>query len=180
MGYTNILRDLSYFSKKKNKERENNIEKRYNIEDYKFYKKRIFQLVKDIMQKRCKDEKIIQSFDYFIGEAVEYLQFKDKASVLQEEYKDISLNNNKTAQRMNDISFNEIILYQKQNINKVQNNTVDIEKTGIVKRRCSREKDKIQLPELKNVNLRDVKFKHKDIRKKNNVLHKYENKEEKQ
>lgn len=179
MDYTNILRDLSYFSKKKNKQRENNIEKHYNIEDYRFYKKRIFQLVKDIMQKRCKDETIIQSFDYFVGEAVEYLQFKDKATVLQEEYKDISLNNNKTRQKMSDISFNEIILYQKQNINKLRNNTVDIEKTGIVKR-CSREKDKIQLPELKNVNLRDVKFKDKDIRKKNNVLHTYENKEEKQ
>lgn len=63
----------------------------YKSVEYKFYRKRIFQLVKDIMNKKNTDTEIKKSLGHFINHAIEYIQFNDKVDIIQDEYKDIDL-----------------------------------------------------------------------------------------
>lgn len=206
-----IISDLSYFSKKKyNKWNEK--DKLYSQSDYRFYKKRIFQLVKDIMQNRCNDETIVHSYHLFVKDAIQYLKFNDKSSVLQEEYTDLireernEENNVYNIEKNDDTNVNittdsSNTIYTDSSINKQQSQKertddktmnllfskdtikktglTNIEKTGIVKR-IKREKKRVQLPELKQVNLRDTKFKYKGIpKKKTNTQNKDTNTQDK-
>lgn len=75
--------------------------KLYSKHDYKKYRKRIYYLIKSIIENKCKDTEITDSFEYFVKDAIEYLKFKDHSNKIQEEYNDISFN------EYNDISFND-------------------------------------------------------------------------
>lgn len=59
----------------------------YKTDKYKFYRKRIFKLIKDIMNKKINDENMKLSFSCFIKDALEYIEFNDKSDLLQEKYR---------------------------------------------------------------------------------------------
>ena len=58
--------------------------------EYKLYKKRVFQLIKDIFNRKNENENLKDSLGLFINDAIEYIKFKDKADYYQEEYKDLN------------------------------------------------------------------------------------------
>lgn len=99
----NIEQDTELFMNpakfKKIKEQKHNSEERnthiyedtniqYSKEDYKFYKKRLFQLFKDIINKKNNDENVMGAFHIFIHNGIEYLKFQDKSDILQQDYRE--------------------------------------------------------------------------------------------
>ena len=58
--------------------------------DYKLYRKEIFYLFKDVMLKKNTDEDLVRAFDQFCRAGIEYLQFREKAHHIQQEYADLS------------------------------------------------------------------------------------------
>ena len=56
---------------------------RYSKEDYRFYKRRIVQLFKDIVNKEEVDSRVKTAYEEFVYQAIEYLKFKDKSDMIQ-------------------------------------------------------------------------------------------------
>jgi hypothetical protein len=147
----------------------------YDKKEYKFYKKRIFQLVKDIMQKNNKDIGLKHHFDTFIVEAIEYLKFKDKSLILQEEYLDISLSSNSKSNSVPDISNDDVnnnanttkldtLLYT--NLDTKPNTIESYMKIIKHKREPIKSKNNpVHIPKKKAINLRDEKFKTRGLNK---------------
>lgn len=77
--------DKSNLNKKHN-------DKPYSKTDYKLYRKDIYSLTKDILNKKNNDQSITYYFDQFIYHAIEYLKFKEKEIQIQEEYADLDMN----------------------------------------------------------------------------------------
>lgn len=149
--------------------------KKYSNEDYRFYKKRIYYLIKDILQKKNKEEEIIGYFDEFLGHAIDYLKFKDKSQIIQEEH--INLNDKDCS----NISIKELwqttihnkeeegnMLLYNQHEPKVKTITQCMPIT--IK---TNNKAKIHIPEKRNLEkqVKDIKWKtHGIIYKKNNNI----------
>lgn len=55
----------------------------YSKEDFRFYKKRILQLVKDLVKGKANDASINSSFNEFVVNAIEHFRFMDKADMIQ-------------------------------------------------------------------------------------------------
>ena len=71
----------------------NNNEVKVNIVDKKeveFYKKRIFQLCKDMLRNKETPPTVKDSFDYFCVNAIEYFKMMDKTEIIQKEYKTLN------------------------------------------------------------------------------------------
>lgn len=84
-----------------------------NKEERKFYKKRIFQLFKDIITNSEPDElpfDVKYTYNNFINACIHYLKTKDNHDIIQSEYKDFIF----TTEDTQDVSLNEI--------NQIENN----------------------------------------------------------
>ena len=67
-------------------------EKQINKEDLKFYRKRIFNLFKDIISSNPPEDLVPDvkyAYDTFVKSAIDYFKVVDNNDLLQEEYKDI-------------------------------------------------------------------------------------------
>lgn len=67
-------------------------EKQINKEEFNFYKKRINQLFKDIMNNQLQSEMppdVKYAYDTFIRASIHYFKISDNNGLLQEEYKDV-------------------------------------------------------------------------------------------
>ena len=76
---------------KKNKMDHDNVLKK----EKKFYKKRIISITKELLHNDIKDETLINAFNTFAKSCIMYFKFKDKSDIIQEDYIDLSFNNNK-------------------------------------------------------------------------------------
>lgn len=65
--------------------------KPYSKTDFKLYRKEIYSLTKDLLNKKNGDDDITYYFDEFIYHAIEYLKFKEKESQIQETYTDLDM-----------------------------------------------------------------------------------------
>ena len=133
------------------------------LNDKKFYKKRIINCIKDMFNGEFPNRSSEENFNIFIKTIIIYLKELDYKEILQEEYKDLS---------DNFINKNSIDLYIKNNFNKESNdnllyrekkkiNTID----NFVKIK-NKENINYRLPEKKDINLKDPKFKKKGLPKK--------------
>lgn len=150
-----------------------------NNKEFKFYKKRIFNLYKDLMLKKEENIDLLDAFNNFNKKAIEYLKFKDKASILQEEYEDLS--NNKTGKHcfntftnelLDKVEYSNHILMKDYN---VKTKTIS-DCIPLVKKKIKDEK-KIILPLKKKINLKDEKFK---LCNKKNINNNYEKDKDKE
>lgn len=139
-------------------------------EEYRFYKKRIFYLFKDIMMKKEKEPDVVEAFNDFCNVAVKYLKFKDKSSVLQEEYKDLSGNrrgkhcyNTFKNEPLDQVQYSNHLL-MKEHVVKTKSITDCL---PIVKKTL-KDETPIVIPQKKEINMRDPRFKNVGINAKQN------------
>ena len=85
------LIDLQYLT---NPDKLNKIMQKQNIskisqKNLEFYKKRIFQLTKDMLRGEKINTKVDKAFEHYANICIDHFQFVDKMELIQKDYKDI-------------------------------------------------------------------------------------------
>ena len=156
-----------------------------NKEDKKFYKKRIYNLFKEILINKSEPEDLFPdvkyAYDNFINASINYFKTIDNNDLLQEEYKTLdeaALENiNAIPELGDDIAVEEADKLMMRSI-KIKPPSLD----KYVKRKTTKPQEKMILPKQKEVNLMDPELKVKGIQsnsnnhniKKKNITNKYD------
>lgn len=141
-----------------------------NIKNRKFYKKRIYDLTKQLMHSEpSPSTEISKTFENYINSCINYFQTLDKTDILQEDYANITntnLINTKveSVDEANKSMMRFVKMYEPNSLEKIIKRT-------IIK---SAEVPAQVLPKQKNINLKDPILRNKGICKKNNISNKYE------
>ena len=161
------MNKTTYLKYIKNQKLEHNIKS--NIKNRKFYKKRIYDLTKQLMHSEpSPSTEILKAFETYINSCINYFQTLDKTDILQEDYANITntyLINTKieSIEDANKSMMRFVKMYEPNSLEKIVKRTV----TKLA------EPNPI-LPKQKNINLKDPILKNKGICKKNNISNKYE------
>lgn len=150
----------------------------YTEEQYKFYKKRIFQLIKDILNEKSHvSSSMIESLQPFIGDAIHSFEVKDKMDILsatiygesgeKPPQKSTSITDktfdfsehDKVAERMKQSDMDNLLYSFTASETKTVDKAMGVK---ILKPSIVREK----IPERPNINLRDPKLKIKGVKAK--------------
>ncbi len=150
-------------------------DKMFEKKEYRFYKKRILQLFKDIMNKKIENNDLIDAYNIFVLQSIDYLKNVDKTDILQKDYnrKNVHFNLDEQPTRQEqtqeqtqeqDIPNIEIdkLLYKNNNETK----HLRIDKLLNIERKRIIPKKEIVLPKQKELNLQDPKLKTKGIKTK--------------
>ena len=129
--------------------------------DITFYKKRIFQMAKNILLKKKTDIKVKNAFDSFCKVCIEYFKFIDKSEIIQTDYSHIKTKQKKPTKNINLHTTNEIIMRTK----KVRSPKI----TDHIKIKRKNNRKKTIIPKKRSFNLQDPIFQLKGIEKKNIV-----------
>ena len=156
-----------------------------NKEDKKFYKKRIYNLFKEMLINKAEPEDLLPdvkyTYDNFINASINYFKTIDNNDLLQEEYKTLdeaALENiNAIPELGDDIAVEEADKLMMRSI-KIKPPSLD----KYVKRKTTKPQEKMILPKQKEVNLMDPELKVKGIQsnsnnnniKKKNITNKYD------
>ena len=156
-----------------------------NKEERKFYKKRIYNLFKEILINKSEPENLFPdvkyAYDNFINSSINYFKTIDNNDLLQEEYKTLdeeALENiNVIPDLGDDIGAEEADKLMMRSI-KIKPPSLD----KYVKRKTTKPQEKMILPKQKEVNLMDPELKVKGIQsnsnnnniKKKNITNKYD------
>jgi hypothetical protein len=157
-----------------NKHIKNKQSKKENKEDIKFYKKRIYNLFKEILTGNSPDDllpDVKYAYSNFLNASISYFKTVDNNDIIQSEYKDMDFSPEICCNN-NDISGN-ILDADKLLMRSIKMNVPTLDK--YVTRTSTKKKDEIILPKQKNINLNDPEFKNKGL-KKNNITNIYEGK----
>ena len=156
-----------------------------NKEDKKFYKKRIYNLFKEMLINKVEPEDLFPdvkyAYDNFINASINYFKTIDNTDLLQEEYKTLdeaALENiNAIPELGDDIAVEEADKLMMRSI-KIKPPSLD----KYVKRKNTKPEEKLIIPKQKEVNLMDPELKVKGIQsntnnnniKKKNITNKYD------
>ena len=156
-----------------------------NKEDKKFYKKRIYNLFKEMLINKVEPEDLFPDvkygYDNFINASINYFKTIDNTDLLQEEYKTLdeaALENiNAIPELGDDVAVEEADKLMMRSI-KIKPPSLD----KYVKRKTTKPQEKMILPKQKEVNLMDPELKVKGIQsnsnnnniKKKNITNKYD------
>jgi hypothetical protein len=156
-------------------------EKQINKQEYNFYRKRIYNLFKEIISNKIPKDlppDVKYSYDTFIKASIHYFKIIDNNDLLQEEYKDINVQIQEKNDEI-DISSNN---YINDEANKLMMRSVKMDIPTLdkyVKRISNIKKNEIVIPKTREVNIMVPELKNKGL-KKNNISNLYgHNKEEK-
>jgi hypothetical protein len=142
----------------------------------KFYRKRIIQVTKDLLEvssieekKTCYPPDIERSFQKYIESCIDHFQTIDRTDLLQEDYKNLeeSLASLDTIFDSSNIDLEKSVFDANQQLIRslhMKPNTLD----GLVKRTVIKKEEPI-LPKKKKINLKDPELKNKGISKKDNL-----------
>jgi len=127
-------------------------------EDLDFYKRRIFLLTKNFLKgEKTNDNSMNDIFDKYANQCIEYFKFNDKKEIIQNDYKNISVNHEEDTPLVSEKEANTILMKKPhQRIPKITD-SIDIKTT--------RHNKKIVIPKIRNINLKANKFR----KKKNNT-----------
>ena len=153
----------------------NNINK--NKKDTKFYRKRIYELTKQLLNNNNNNNNnsdelqqnyptdIKKSFHQYVKTCIEYFKVLDTTDILQENYADLLDDIYKTSPITppDDMAMLRQIKITEPN---------SLEKIVTVKRTCP--PTKIYIPTQQDINLKDPALKNKGIRKKKNIINNYD------
>jgi hypothetical protein len=156
-------------------------EKQINKEELNFYRKRIYNLFKEIISNKQPSDMppdVKYAYDTFIKASIHYFKVADNNDLLQEEYKDVEFPLHECSEE-----------YAEHAINIVANNEADkllmrsvkmdlptLDK--YVKRTSVKKNNNVILPKSREVNIMVPEFKNKGL-KKNNINNLYEDNDSK-
>ena len=151
-----------------------------NNSDRKFYKKRIYDLTKQLLNNEPITENIFpdvtKGFQSYIKACVDYFKTLDKTDILQEDYQSIEDSLNRD--RNNEINVDYVS--STQEANQMMMRSIKIQEPNslekLVKRTQTKHVKQMILPREKDINLKDPILKNKGIREKKNITNKYEEK----
>lgn len=126
--------------------------------DLNFYKKRIFQLTKDMLRGEKRDSNVNKAFENYALACIKYFKFQDKMEIIQKDYEDIKPPVNKNT-HFDLVNTNNIIMKKNKPINPKITDHIKIKSTKPVKSPI--------IPTKRNINLKDPKFREKGLKKKN-------------
>jgi hypothetical protein len=142
--------------------------KKTNKRDVKFYKKRIFNLTRELLTTSDKPEMlppdVRQAFETYTHFCIEYFKILDNNDILQEDYSSIIEHKDDTVFIETQQEADKLLMRSIQ----LTNNSLD----AFVKKKVIKQKD-IILPQKKEINLKDPDLKIKGIPKKKNITNKY-------
>lgn len=148
-----------------------------NKKDKKFYKKRIFNLVKEILITKEEPQDLFPdvkyTFDNFVDSCIHYFKSKDNNDIIQSEYKNIEENNIISDLLESNVDGD----YIEDEANKLLMRSIKITNPSLdnfVTKKYTKSPSELILPKQKDINLKDPDLKNKGIRKKKNIINKYD------
>ena len=151
--------DLMYLTNINNTGKSSSDLNKVNRKDVEFYKKRIFQLCKDLLRGKKEYSSINDAFDEFCLTAIDHFKMVDRSEIIQNEYKNLdlsSLPNQQLSTKILEENPDELMF---KKIEKNNDNTMD----KFVIKNIVKKDDSMVMPTKKNFNLKDVKYQEKDI-----------------
>ena len=149
-----------------------------NKEERKFYKKRIYNLFKELLITKEEPEDLLPdvkyAYDNFIYSCINYFKTIDNNDLNQEEYKNL---NNEEPDISNIPELNDNNLKTEEEANKLLMRSIKITTPPLdkfVKRKTTKVEEQIIMPKQKEINLSDPELKLKGINKKKNITNKYD------
>ena len=125
--------------------------------DLEFYKKRIFQMCKDLLRSKKITPNVNDAFDQFCINAIEHFKIIDKTEIIQNQYKNItSLPKQESTVDILDENLDEIMF---KKIDQKKGITMD----KFVINNVIKKNDMI-IPKQKAFNLKDIKYQEKDVK----------------
>ena len=160
-----------------NKHVKNQKAKSINKEERKFYKKRIYNLFKELLITKEEPEDLLPdvkyAYDNFIYSCIHYFKTIDNNDLNQEEYK--NLNDEPDISSIPEL--NDDNLKTEEEANKLLMRSIKITTPPLdkfVKRKTTKVEEKLIIPKQKEINLNDPELKLKGINKKKNITNKYD------
>ena len=156
--------DLLYFSNKQLSQKYNKTQKVENKnivvleEDREFYKKRVYQMTKELLRGKKINSIIDESFNEFLNVSIKHLKFVDKKDIIQNDYKDIKEKERKLDENFKLMDKNKLMMKDKKNKKKTIKEFVNIVN--------KKKQPKVFLPEKKVINLKSTELKEKGIKSK--------------
>ena len=126
--------------------------------DLDFYKKRIFQLTKDMLRGEKINTKVNKAFVNYAQICIDHFKFMDKMELIQNDYKDIKSPVNKK-NTFNMKNSNSMMLRKKKPYRPRITDNIKIKSTRI--------NTPPVIPKTRNFNLKDPRFREKGLKKKN-------------
>ena len=127
-------------------------------DDLDFYKKRIFQLTKDMLRGEKINTKVNKVFVNYAQICIDHFKFMDKMELIQNDYKDIKPSVNKK-NTFNMKTSNNVMLRKKKPYRPRITDNIKIKSTRI--------NTPPIIPKNRNFNLKDPRFREKGLKKKN-------------
>ena len=140
------------------------IKKKINKEEIKFYRKRTYNLFKEIINGNTPEDllpDVKYAYDNFVNSTINYFKTKDRNDIIQSEYKDfVEIQNDVSV----DVSAN---LCSKVDADKLLMRSIKINTSTLDKYvlKPKTKKDEIIMPQQKEINLTDPELKNKGIKK---------------
>ena len=160
-----------------NKHVKNQKSKSINKEERKFYKKRIYNLFKELLITKEEPEDLLPdvkyAYDNFIHSCIHYFKTIDNNDLNQEEYKNLY----EEPDISNILELNDDSLKTEEEANKLLMRSIKITTPPLdkfVKRKTTKVEEQIIMPKQKEINLNDPELKLKGINKKKNITNKYD------
>lgn len=156
--------------------------KSLNTQERKFYKKRIFNLFKEILTGNQPNDllpDVKYAYENFVNSCVNFFKTIDNNDLNQEEYKEFQNNKNEIniINDSNKYLENNNIFSKNDEADKLLMRSIKIDNHSLdkyVKRKSTNVKENIIMPLQKNINLQDPELKIKGLNKKNNINNLYE------
>lgn len=142
-------------------------EKQINREDLQFYRKRIFNLFKEMISNNLTDEispDVKYAYNTFVKSAINYFKIVDNNDLLQEEYKDLKIDGE--CENIIDASSNL------DEANKLMMRSVKMDVPTLdkyVKRTSNKKQEKIILPKQREVDIKNPELKNKGLKISNEI-----------
>ena len=151
-------------------------EKQINREELNFYRKRIFNLFKEIISNNSPKDlspDVKYAYDTFIKASIHYFKVSDNNDLLQEEYKDVDMTLHTCSEPDTDLVENLAVNHE---ANKLMMRSVKMDVPTLdkyVKRTSHKKKNEVILPKSREVDIMNPELKNKGL-KKNNITNLYE------
>jgi hypothetical protein len=151
-----------------------------NKKDKKFYRKRVYNLTKELLLSKEEPSDLFPdvkyAFDNFVNTCINYFKVIDNNDIIQSDYQNIndSLNIGSTIKELNVDD-----IHSQEQADKLLMKSIKISNSldGFIKRKKIGKQNEIILPKQKDINLKDPSLKIKGISnsfKKKNITNKYE------
>ena len=158
--------------------------KLYSKKDKKFYKKRIYDLTKSLLNNELPPvifPEVLCAFDNYVKTCIKYFKVLDTSDIIQEDY--IGMDEEDLDEELDeDDDVNKIIENVQDNSHdKLMMRSIKITEPNalekLVKRTITKKEVEPIIPQQKDINLKDPILKNKGIRKKKNITNKYDEEE---